>query len=93
MDSHQYSWCKVDILMVLAHPLTLDNRNNYDFEGIDMYLIQEDPEIIPLTHYAPSGLTLAIRQFAIGESRRCLAKKNQDLSPVWRIQITDALKI
>ena len=40
-----------------------------------------------------SGLALAIRQFAIGESRRCLAKKNQDLSPIWRLQITDALKI
>ena len=40
-----------------------------------------------------AGLTLAIRQFAIGESRRCLAEQNQALSPIWRIQITDALKI
>ena len=29
-------------------------------------------------------LTLAIRQFAIGESRSLLAKKNQDSSPIWQ---------
>ena len=28
-------------------------------------------------------LTLAIRQFAIGESRSLLAKKKQDPSPIW----------
>ena len=34
-----------------------------------------------------AGLTLAIRQFAIGESRSLLAKKNQDPSPIWLIYI------
>ena len=30
-----------------------------------------------------SRLTLAIRQFAIGESRSLLAKKKQEPSPIW----------
>ena len=39
-------------------------------------------------------LTLVIRQMAIhGENRENSAKQNQDLSPIWRIQIFDIRKM
>ena len=43
------------------------------------------PHICKLPHKTiiHPRLTLAIRQFAIGESRSLLAKKKQDPSPIW----------
>ena len=52
--------------------------------GINIKLESTNKQLFSVTFHL-SGLTLAIRQFAIGESRSLLAKKKQDPPPIWLI--------
>ena len=65
--------CFMQIIFIEAgieHVCNISNRNFQKFP-------------LAFRPLGQAGLTLAIRQFAIGESRSLLAKKNQDPSPIF----------